>query len=51
MFSHVSDEVACSDPVKCQEICENERGCSNVAYPLLVNRILPPGRPSKVFKF
>ncbi|XP_041368703.1 sodium/glucose cotransporter 4-like isoform X2 [Gigantopelta aegis] len=37
------DEVACSDPEVCKCICENPAGCSNIAYPLLVLRILSPG--------
>merc|ERR1712150_207559 len=27
----------------CQEICNNAAGCTNIAYPLLVLRILPVG--------
>nr|KAG5706622.1 hypothetical protein BaRGS_005692 [Batillaria attramentaria] len=37
------DEIACVDPEICQCICENPSGCSNIAYPLLVLRILSPG--------
>ncbi|XP_012941295.1 sodium/glucose cotransporter 4 [Aplysia californica] len=37
------DEVACSDPVTCDRVCGNEAGCSNIAYPLLVLRKMPPG--------
>nr|WLN44353.1 AAT13 [Sinonovacula rivularis] len=37
------DEVACSDPDTCWEICQNRAGCSSLAYPLLVMRLLPPG--------
>lgn len=37
------DEIACADPEKCEEICGNKSGCSNVAYALLVMRILPIG--------
>ena len=40
----VTDEVACVDPEVCQCICENPNGCSNIAYPLLVLRILSPGK-------
>ena len=43
-FSPTLDEVACADPEKCQRICGNPSGCSNIAYPLLVNRILPQGK-------
>ncbi|XP_050415816.1 sodium/glucose cotransporter 4-like [Patella vulgata] len=37
------DEVACADPAICECICDNPAGCSNIAYPLLVLRILSPG--------
>ncbi|XP_046576223.1 sodium/glucose cotransporter 4-like [Haliotis rubra] len=37
------DEVACADPEVCKCVCENPSGCSNIAYPLLVLRILGPG--------
>ncbi|KAL5012149.1 hypothetical protein ScPMuIL_010700 [Solemya velum] len=38
-----TDEVACVDPTVCECVCENPAGCSNLAYPLLVLRILGPG--------
>ncbi|KAK7496973.1 hypothetical protein BaRGS_00011709, partial [Batillaria attramentaria] len=37
------DEVACVDPAVCQCICDNPNGCSNIAYALLVLRVLHPG--------
>ncbi|XP_055898128.1 sodium/glucose cotransporter 4-like isoform X1 [Biomphalaria glabrata] len=37
------DVIACVDPVKCQEYCENPVGCSNVAYPKLVLELMPVG--------
>ncbi|ESO92808.1 hypothetical protein LOTGIDRAFT_232916 [Lottia gigantea] len=37
------DEIACADPDICSCICDNPAGCSNIAYPLLVLRILSPG--------
>lgn len=37
------DEVACIDPKICENVCGNPYGCSNIAYPLLVMRILMPG--------
>ncbi|CAD5122669.1 DgyrCDS11079 [Dimorphilus gyrociliatus] len=37
------DEIACSDPEDCKSICGNVNGCSNIAYPLLVVRIMPIG--------
>lgn len=37
------EEVGCTDPDLCYSICENEQGCSNIAYPLLVLREMPSG--------
>ncbi|CAH1778159.1 unnamed protein product [Owenia fusiformis] len=37
------DEIACADPDHCREVCGNPSGCTNVAYPFLVTRILPTG--------
>ncbi|XP_067663602.1 sodium/glucose cotransporter 4-like [Haliotis asinina] len=37
------DEVACASPEACYAVCQNRAGCSNIAYPLLVLRILPEG--------
>jgi hypothetical protein len=37
------DEIGCSNPEKCKEICGAESGCTNIAYPLLVLRIMPAG--------
>ncbi|KAL4229691.1 hypothetical protein ACF0H5_010079 [Mactra antiquata] len=38
-----TDEVACTDPSDCMKICGNPAGCTNIAYPLLVLRLLPVG--------
>ncbi|XP_042334459.1 sodium/glucose cotransporter 1-like [Sceloporus undulatus] len=45
MISRVlyTDEVACVEPRKCAEYCSSEFGCSNIAYPLLVVRLMPDG--------
>lgn len=41
------NEVACANATECEKICQNPEGCSNIAYPLLVLDILPPGiRPT-----
>lgn len=37
------DDIACKTPERCMEVCDSEVGCTNVAYPLLVMRILPNG--------
>lgn len=37
------DEVGCSKPEVCKEICGSENGCTNIAYPLLVIHLMPPG--------
>ncbi|XP_078323601.1 sodium/glucose cotransporter 4-like isoform X3 [Crassostrea virginica] len=38
-----TEEVACSDPDKCMAFCNNKSGCTNIAYPLMVLRLLPKG--------
>lgn len=35
------NEVACSSPEKCQEVCGSESGCSNVAFVFLVLKLAP----------
>ncbi|KAF6035500.1 SLC5A9 [Bugula neritina] len=35
--------VACADPDSCKEICGNPAGCTNIAYPLLVVKLMPNG--------
>ncbi|CAG2120832.1 unnamed protein product, partial [Medioppia subpectinata] len=37
------DEIGCSNPDICKKICGSESGCSNIAYPLLVLRLMPAG--------
>ncbi|KAF6035499.1 SLC5A9 [Bugula neritina] len=37
------DLVACADPDSCKEICGNPAGCTNIAYPLLVVKLMPNG--------
>ncbi|XP_071088463.1 sodium/glucose cotransporter 4-like [Haliotis cracherodii] len=37
------DEIACSSPERCYEVCQNKAGCTNIAYPILVLRLLPEG--------
>ncbi|XP_067661194.1 sodium/glucose cotransporter 4-like [Haliotis asinina] len=37
------DEIACSTPERCYEVCQNRAGCTNIAYPILVLRLLPEG--------
>lgn len=45
MISRVlfTDEVACADPDVCEAYCHSRVSCSNLAYPLLVLRLLPQG--------
>lgn len=45
MISRVlyTDEVACIDPEVCKSVCDNENGCSNIAYPKLVLELAPVG--------
>ena len=37
------NEVGCSDPVKCEAICQSPSGCTNIAFILLVLDLLPTG--------
>ena len=37
------DEVGCADSEQCESTCESAAGCTNIAYPLLVIRLLPAG--------
>ncbi|CAH1777913.1 unnamed protein product [Owenia fusiformis] len=36
-------EIGCADPDHCNEVCGNPAGCTNIAYPLLVLRVMPTG--------
>ena len=40
----IVDEVACSDPDVCWNVCQNRMGCSNIAYPKLVLEVMPVGQ-------
>ncbi|KAK7480838.1 hypothetical protein BaRGS_00027924 [Batillaria attramentaria] len=37
------DEIACTNPEYCYEVCQSRAGCSNIAYPRLVLGLLPDG--------
>ncbi|XP_029459390.1 sodium/myo-inositol cotransporter [Rhinatrema bivittatum] len=37
------DDIACINPEHCLQVCGSRAGCSNIAYPRLVMRILPVG--------
>lgn len=37
------NEIACSNPTKCKDICGSELGCTNIAYPKLVLELMPAG--------
>uniref|UniRef100_A0A6I8NAT8 Solute carrier family 5 member 2 n=1 Tax=Ornithorhynchus anatinus TaxID=9258 RepID=A0A6I8NAT8_ORNAN len=37
------DEVACVVPEVCERVCGTEVGCSNIAYPRLVVKLMPNG--------
>lgn len=45
MISRVlyTDEVGCAVPSECERICGSSVGCTNIAYPLLVLRLMPIG--------
>ncbi|CAF0820278.1 unnamed protein product [Adineta steineri] len=35
------DEIGCADPDVCYQVCESRNGCNDIAYPLLVLRLMP----------
>ncbi|CAF4197316.1 unnamed protein product, partial [Rotaria sordida] len=35
------DEIGCADPDVCYEVCHSRNGCNDIAYPLLVLRLMP----------
>ena len=37
------DTVGCADPETCQCVCNQRTGCTNIAYPMLVLRLMPVG--------
>lgn len=37
------NEVGCGDPDVCEDICQSRAGCTNIAYPKLVLKIMPVG--------
>uniref|UniRef100_H2ZK31 Sodium/myo-inositol cotransporter n=1 Tax=Ciona savignyi TaxID=51511 RepID=H2ZK31_CIOSA len=45
MISRVlfTNEIACVPGEHCYQVCESESGCSNLAYPKLVLRVMPSG--------
>ncbi|KAK3097935.1 hypothetical protein FSP39_014669 [Pinctada imbricata] len=38
-----TDQIACVDPEVCKVVCNNEAGCTNIAYPKLVVELMPDG--------
>uniref|UniRef100_A0A8C6QW30 Sodium/glucose cotransporter 1-like n=1 Tax=Nannospalax galili TaxID=1026970 RepID=A0A8C6QW30_NANGA len=38
-----SDQVACVVPPECQKFCDSQTGCSTLAYPVLVTKVMPSG--------
>ncbi|XP_071082359.1 sodium/myo-inositol cotransporter-like [Haliotis cracherodii] len=37
------DEVACTNPDYCMEVCQSKAGCTNIAFPRLVLGLMPDG--------
>lgn len=37
------DEVGCFDPEECMKICGSRNGCTNIAYPTLIMKLMPTG--------
>ena len=42
-YVYIVDLVGCAEPETCREICGNPAGCTNIAYPLLVVKLMPNG--------
>ena len=40
------DEIGCADPEVCFQVCNSRNGCNDIAYPLLVIRLMPNGKRS-----
>lgn len=38
-----TNEVACVEPDVCERVCGVRGGCTDIAYPLLILRLLPTG--------
>lgn len=43
-FFYYTDEVACTNPDYCYQVCQSHTGCSNIAYPRLVLGLMPDGK-------
>ena len=43
LYVYILDLVGCAEPGTCREICGNPAGCTNIAYPLLVVKLMPNG--------
>ncbi|KAH3890698.1 sodium/glucose cotransporter 4-like [Dreissena polymorpha] len=37
------DEVGCADPDVCEKVCNSRKGCTNIAFPRLVLKVMPTG--------
>lgn len=44
IFCFSEDEIGCADPDVCYQVCRSRNGCNDIAYPLLVIRLMPNGR-------
>lgn len=40
-----ADDIACINPEHCMQVCGSRAGCSNIAYPRLVMKLVPRGPP------
>lgn len=43
MILYLQDLIGCSTPESCKEICGNQASCTDIAYPLIVIRLMPNG--------
>lgn len=42
-FPKKTDQIGCSNPEYCKKLCGSPSGCTNLAYPYLVIRLMPVG--------
>ena len=50
-YLQLAEQIACADPDECEQVCGNRAGCTNIAYPLLVIKLMPDGARGKTFDY
>ena len=43
MLCYFLDSVGCTHPDNCDSLCHQRTGCTNIAYPMLVLKLMPVG--------